>query len=73
MTAWENKIRAIKTDWTETKQNFKGLVWDFEIYKQYSSGTTGKGKYESANQATKAAQQTQTIHCHHHGSSGHQI
>jgi hypothetical protein len=46
---------AIKTDWTETKQYFKRLACNFEIYEQNSSSTTGKGKYKSANQATKAA------------------
>ena len=33
MTTWENKTEAIKTDWTETKQYFKGLVH----YKQSST------------------------------------
>jgi hypothetical protein len=55
MTAWENKTKAIKTDWTETKQYFKELVHNFKIYKQNSGGTTGKSIYKSANQATKAA------------------
>jgi hypothetical protein len=33
MTTWENKTEAIKTDWTETKQYFEGLVH----YKQSST------------------------------------
>ncbi len=55
MTAWENKTRAIKTDWTETKRYFKQLVRNFKIYKQNSSGTIAKSKYKNANQATEAA------------------
>jgi hypothetical protein len=55
MTAWENKTKALKTDWTETKQCFEELVCNFEIYEQNSGGTLGKNKYESAKQATKAA------------------
>ncbi len=42
MTAWENKSKAIKTSWTETKRYFEGLVCNFKIYKQNSGGTTEK-------------------------------
>ncbi len=62
MTAWENKTEAIKTNWTKTKQYFEGLVHDYKIYKQNSSGTTGKGKYESTNQAIKAAKGNKLRH-----------
>jgi hypothetical protein len=55
ITAWENKTKAIKTGWTETKRYFEGLVRDFKIYEQNSGGTTAKSKYESANQANEAA------------------
>jgi hypothetical protein len=37
---------------------FEGIVCDFKIYEQNSSGTTGKGKHKSANQATKAPKAT---------------
>jgi hypothetical protein len=72
MTAWENMTKAIKTAWTETKQYFEGLVCNFKIYKQNSSGILGNGKYESANQTAKATKkgQTQALHCHHPSSSG---
>jgi hypothetical protein len=33
---------------------FEGLVRDYKVYKQNSSGTAGKHSFESANQATKA-------------------
>jgi hypothetical protein len=62
ITAWESKTKAIKTNWTETKQYFEGLVRDFEIYEQNSSGTMGIGKYKSANQATKAAKGNKLRH-----------
>jgi hypothetical protein len=62
MTAWENKTKAIKTGWTETKGYFERLVCNFEIYNQNSGGTTGKSKYKSANQATKAAKGNKLRH-----------
>jgi hypothetical protein len=54
MTTWENKAKIIKTDWDEAKQYFKGLTCDFEVYKQNSGGTMGKGKYDSANATADA-------------------
>jgi hypothetical protein len=33
---------------------FKGLIRDYEVYKQNSGGTAGKHSYESSNEATKA-------------------
>jgi hypothetical protein len=65
MTTWENKSEAIKTDWTEAKQYFEGLIQDYEVYKQNSGSTAGKGRYESANQAAEAnkGDEIQKIHC----------
>jgi hypothetical protein len=63
MIAWENMTEAIKTNWTETKQYFKGLVRGFKIYEQNSSSNTGKGKYKSANQVTEAAKGDKLRHC----------
>ncbi len=54
MTEWENKPEAIKNDFNDAKTYFKGLVWDYEVYKQNSGGTAGKHNFESANQATEA-------------------
>ncbi len=53
MTEWENKPEAIKNKFNDTKTYFEGLVWDYEVYKQNSGGTTGKHNLESANQGTK--------------------
>jgi hypothetical protein len=54
MMEWENKTIAIKDDFDEAKMYFKGLVKDYEVYAQNSSGTAGKHKFESANQAAEA-------------------
>ncbi len=54
ITEWENKPEAIKNDFNNAKTYFKGLVRDYEVYKQNSGGTIGKHNFESANQATKA-------------------
>jgi hypothetical protein len=62
MTVWENKTKAIKPNWIETKQYYEGLVHNFEIYEQNSGGTTAKSKYESANQATEAAKGNKLKH-----------
>jgi hypothetical protein len=34
MTEWENKPEAIKNDFNNAKTYFKGLVRDYEVYKQ---------------------------------------
>ncbi len=52
MTEWEYKPEADKNDFGKAKTYFEGLVKDYKIYKQYSSGTVGKNNYESANQTT---------------------
>jgi hypothetical protein len=54
MTTWENKAEIIKTDWDKAKQYFEGLIRDFEVYKQNSGRTMGKGKYNSANTTADA-------------------
>jgi hypothetical protein len=54
MTAWENKVKAIKTNWTEAKWYFEGLVCDLKVYKQNSGGTVEKSKCKSANHAAEA-------------------
>jgi hypothetical protein len=54
MTEWENKPEAIKNDFNNVKTHFKGLVRDYEVYEQNSSGTASKHNFESANQATEA-------------------
>ncbi len=54
MTEWENKTEATKNDFNKAKTYFKGLVRDYKVYEQNSSGTAGKHNFESANQATKA-------------------
>ncbi len=56
MTKWENKPKIIKKDFNKAKLYFKGLVKDYETYKQNSGGMMGKSKYESANQAKEAKQ-----------------
>ncbi len=50
----ENKPRAIKHSFDEATTSFKGLIKDYKVYEQNSSGTAGKHSYKSANQATKA-------------------
>jgi hypothetical protein len=54
MTTWENKAEIIKTDWDKAKQYFEGLIHNFKVYKQNSSRTMGKGKYDSANATADA-------------------
>jgi hypothetical protein len=54
MTEWENKPEAIKNDFNDAKTYFKGLIRDYEVYKQNSGSTAGKHNFKSANQATKA-------------------
>ena len=46
MTEWEYKTITIKDDFDETKTYFEGLVKDYEVYMQNSSGTAGKHKFE---------------------------
>jgi hypothetical protein len=54
MTEWENKPEADKNDFGKAKMYFEGLVKDYEIYEQNSSGTVRKNNYESANPTTNA-------------------
>ncbi len=56
MTEWENKSEIIKNDFNKAKLNFKGLVKDYETYKQNSGSIMGKSKYKSVNQAKEAKQ-----------------
>jgi hypothetical protein len=54
MTEWENKPEADKNNFGKAKMYFEGLIKDYEIYEQNSSGTVGKNNYQSANQTTNA-------------------
>ncbi len=53
-TEWENKPESIKIDFNNAKTYFEGLIRDYEVYEQNSSGTAGKHNFKSANQATRA-------------------
>ncbi len=54
MTEWENKPEAIKNYFNDAKTYFEGLVRDYKVYEQNSSGTAGKHNFETANQATES-------------------
>jgi hypothetical protein len=54
MTEWENKLKAIKNSFDKAMTYFKGLVRDYKVYEQNSSGMACNYSLESANQATKA-------------------
>ena len=53
MTEWENKPEATKDNFNKAEVYFEGLVRDYEVHKQNSSGTSSKHNFESANQAAE--------------------